>query len=228
MTSRNLSHIEAILFDIDGTLADTDDAMVARVERWLRFVRLVLPHRDAHRAARQLVMAAETPVNKVVAWLDRTGLDQALGPVLEWLHRLRGITGQSKTHLIPGVLPALERLSERYPLGIVTAREQRSAQVILEMNGLGSLFRCVATARTCQRAKPHPDPVLWAVSQLGLSPQQCLMVGDTTSDILAGRAAGALTVGVLCGFGERDELEDAGADLILDHTAQVAALLLGD
>ncbi len=223
---RNLGAIEAVLFDIDGTIADTDDAMVARAERWLRLLRPLLPNRDVHHAARRLVMAAETPVNNIVGWLDRTGLDQALGPVLEWLHRLRGIAGRSETHLIPGVLPALKRLSERYPLGIVTAREQRSAQSVLEVNGLGSLFHCVATARTCARAKPHPDPVLWAADQLGVTPQQCVMVGDTTADVLAGRAAGVLTVGVLCGFGERAELEDAGADLILDHTAQVADLLL--
>jgi len=53
------------------------------------------------------------------------------------------------------------------------------------------------------------------------------MVGDTTADIIAGKSAGLKTVGVLCGFGERTELERAGADLILNSTADLADLLLG-
>ena len=89
------------------------------------------------------------------------------------------------------------------------------------------MFQCVATARTCRRAKPNPDPVLWAVDQIGANPAFCLMVGDTTADIIAGNAAGLQTVGVLCGFGERTELEEAGADFILDSTAELADLLLG-
>jgi len=68
--------------------------------------------------------------------------------------------------------------------------------------------------------------VLWAAEQLGLPPKCCLMVGDTTVDIRAGRAAGTQTVGVLCGFGDRAELERAGADLILESTAELAGVLL--
>ena len=60
-----------------------------------------------------------------------------------------------------------------------------------------------------------------------MPPDACLMIGDTTVDIRAGHAAGAQTVGVLCGFGEERELRRRGADLILQSTAQVAQLLLG-
>jgi len=60
---------------------------------------------------------------------------------------------------------------------------------------------------------------------MGVPPENCLMVGDTTVDIRAGRAAGAQTVGVLCGFGYREELERAGADAILNSTGELANLL---
>jgi phosphoglycolate phosphatase len=226
MTGIDLSSIEAILFDIDGTIADTDDAIVARLERWFQPFQRILSGQDAHATARSFVMRIETPVNGLVGWLDHTGLDQFIGPVLERLHRLRGIADRSHAALIPGIVSSLDRLGQKYPLGIVTAREQQSALAILEAHGLRSRFQCVATARTCRRAKPHPDPILWAVNELGVSPQGCIMVGDTTTDIRAGKAAGVHTVGVLCGFGEREELEEAGADLILGNTAELAKLLL--
>jgi phosphoglycolate phosphatase len=62
---------------------------------------------------------------------------------------------------------------------------------------------------------------------MGVDPQACLMVGDTTVDIRAGRAAGAQTIGVLCGFGTQRELERAGADLIVSSTADLAEILAG-
>jgi phosphoglycolate phosphatase len=219
--------LDALLFDIDGTIADTDDAMIARLAKRLRPLRQWLPDKDPKLAARRIAIRLETPVNSIVSWLDRTGLDQILGPLVDGLYRLRGVADRSHAALIPGVKDALERLAAHYPLGIVTAREHHSGHAILAAYGLDGLFRCVATARTVRRAKPHPDPILWAVNQLEVSPDRCLMVGDTTVDILSARAAGVHAVGVLCGFGEREELEAAGADLIVDHTAEIADLLLG-
>ena len=61
---------------------------------------------------------------------------------------------------------------------------------------------------------------------MSVATERCLMIGDTTVDIRAGKAAGAQTVGVLCGFGERPELERHGANLILDTTAKLADILL--
>ena len=60
---------------------------------------------------------------------------------------------------------------------------------------------------------------------MGVAPENCLMIGDTTVDIRAGVASGAQTVGVLCGFGERDELERRGTNLILENTAELADVL---
>jgi phosphoglycolate phosphatase len=63
---------------------------------------------------------------------------------------------------------------------------------------------------------------------MGVQPENCLMIGDTTMDILAGKRAGAQTVGVLCGFGERPELEKSGADLILENTSDLTGALRVD
>ena len=66
---------------------------------------------------------------------------------------------------------------------------------------------------------------MYAVKELGAPIERCVMVGDTTVDVSAARAAGAWAVGVLCGFGRRQELEQAGADVILDTTAELGKLL---
>jgi HAD superfamily hydrolase (TIGR01509 family) len=227
MSLLNGHAIEAIFFDLDGTIADTDDALAHRAARWFRLVRLLLPAQDEQAAARRLVMRIETPMNALVGWLDRTGLDQLVGPIMDALNRLRGSASHAQVRIIPGVQAMLERLGRHYPLGVVTARESFSTTAILAGHALAPLFQCVATARTCRRAKPHPAPILWAVAQIGASPQHCLMVGDTPADIRAGKSAGLRTVGVLCGFGDRSELERAGADLILHSTADLADLLLG-
>jgi phosphoglycolate phosphatase len=66
---------------------------------------------------------------------------------------------------------------------------------------------------------------LRAAQEKGIASENCLMVGDTTVDIRAGKAAGAQTVGVLCGFGTEKELRRAGADLILNHTYELMTVL---
>lgn len=109
----------------------------------------------------------------------------------------------------------------RFPMAVVSAGSHTATHSFLEAFGLQSHFNAVATSQTCEYTKPYPHPVIWAAGQMGIAPGHCLMVGDTVVDIKAGKAAGAQTVGVLCGFGERDELEKAGADLILNSPVEL-------
>lgn len=218
--------IRGVCFDLDGTLADTDDVLVSHLARYLRPLAPLLPGRDPHRLARDLVVRSETPANLLYALSDRLGLDEAAGPILDAMHRLRGEGRPHRFLLIPGVEETLARLHRSYPLAIVSSRDERGVRAFLDQFALTPLFRCLASARTCRRIKPHPAPLLWAAREMSLPPQACLMVGDTTVDILAARAAGAQSVAVLCGFGQRAELERAGADLILDATPALADILL--
>ncbi len=216
--------IRALLFDVDGTLSDTDDLYVRRVQGWLRPLERLLPAFDASRAARTLVMRAETPGNTVYSLADTLGLDDLLYRLFARLPRR---DTQAHFLLVPGVRTMLERVAQRYPLAVVSARGALSTRKFLKQYDLQGFFRVVVTAHTCKRTKPSPEPLLWAASRLGVAPGDCVMIGDTTVDIRAGRAAGAQTIGVLCGFGERTELAHAGADLLLESTADVADVLLG-
>lgn len=220
----DLGRIRAVCFDVDGTLSDTDNQWVARLERALRPLRGFFPRNDVHPLARRLVMEMETPGNLAYELLDRLHLDDEAALLLSALSWRRNDRG-GHFLLVPGVDGLLAALHPRYPLAVVSARGEASTLAFLDQYGLTAYFTAIATSQTCAHTKPFPDPILWAAERLGVEPGTCLMVGDTTVDIRAGRAAGAQTAGVLCGFGTRRELTRAGADLILATTADLAAVL---
>ena len=213
--------LEAILFDLDGTLLDSDDQAVETLAH--RLGRMGL--RDPHRAARRLVMRLETPANTAMTLLDILGLDAPLSGLTNWLRRLRGLRAPSDFRMVPGTDDALRALAQRYRLGVVTTRGRRDADAFLAQFNLGPLFEVVVTRESTWRLKPHPAPILHAARVMGLPPQRCAMVGDTTVDVRAALRAGAWAVAVLCGFGEQEELERAGAHLILPSPADLPAAL---
>ena len=127
--------------------------------------------------------------------------------------------------MVKGVFEMLAGMHSRFPMAIVSARDELTTNLFLDQFNIAPLFKSVVTSQSCRYTKPFPDPVIKAAADMGLDPQQCLMIGDTTVDIRAGKAAGAQTVGVLCGFGTERELRRAGADLILESTAQLMEIL---
>ena len=223
----DLARVQAICFDVDGTLSDTDDVWISALERRLRPFRRFFPGGELRPFARWAIMSAETPSNLVYHLLDRVSLDDEVGRLYSFISQ-RGVGRRPhRFWMIEGVGEMLRTLARHYPLAVVSARDQAGTQAFLRQFELEGLFTAVATALTCRRTKPFPDPVLWAADQMGVAPAHCLMVGDTTVDIRAGKRAGAQTVGVLCGFGQEAELRRAGADLILPGTAALAEVLLG-
>lgn len=222
------ARIQAILFDIDGTLSDTDDQFVARLSSWMRPVSFLFPDRNPLPLARKIVMLTETPGTYLMGLPDRLGLDEPLVALGDWLYQLGLGRSPAPFQLIPGVDRLLAALGGRYRLAIVSARRERIASRFLEQFHLNGAFQAVVTATTAARTKPSPDPVLWAARQLQVQVQDCLMVGDTTVDILSGKSAGAQTAGVLCGFGQEEELRRAGADLILSTPVDLLEILLNN
>ncbi len=221
----DIARIKALCFDVDGTLSDTDDLWVQRLESLLAPARFLFPRRDAKSFARWLIMASETPANFLYLLFDRLHLDDEVVFLLHALQRRQKKRPKNQYWIIPHVDEMLLGLQHRFPMSVVSARDEWSTLAFLDQFQLRPLFHCVATSQTCEFTKPFPHPVLWAAEQMGVKPEECLMVGDTVVDIKAGKQAGAQTVGVLCGFGERNELEKAGSDLILDSTPQLYEIL---
>lgn len=222
--SIELNLIQAILFDVDGTLSDTDDLYTDKLKRVLQPFHILYPGKDPGWLARKIIMALETPGNLLIGLPDVVGFDDEIFGLIDFL--ARHSHPKPKEHkIVPGVRGMLVDLSRRYPLAVVSARDERTTRMFLDNTRLSQYFQCIATAQTCKHTKPYPDPLLWVAQKMNVPVEACLMVGDTTVDIRAGKSAGTQTVGVLCGFGEKTELENNGADLILETTADLEKLL---
>ncbi len=233
----DLSRIRALCFDVDGTLADTDDHFVQRLAALFDLLPLVSGRR-AERLARQMVMAATRPVNAAYGWLDRIGLDAPLyqarrrfaarrARLRDPAHTRNPEAADEVPHeMMAGVKEMLQKLSARYPMSTISTGSAARVEAFLTHYDVRTCFRAVVTAQTTPRMKPHPDGLLFAARTMGVPPEACLMIGDTAVDIRTGVAAGAQTVGVLCGFGTEAELVRAGADLILATTSDVLAVLM--
>lgn len=216
----DVSQIKAICFDVDGTLNDTDDLYVQKVSKFLP----PSLFRDPSHTARRFVMWIEAPGNALLGLADRLGLDDEMVAVIDWFSRHRRHSDK-KFLLVPGVDAMLEKLRGRYPMSVVSARDEKGTLAFLEQYDLVRYFDVIVTGLSAQHTKPYPDPVLLAAKKMNTPPENCLMIGDTTVDIRAGKAAGAQTVGVLCGFGEEPELRMIGADEIIANTPRLLELL---
>jgi HAD superfamily hydrolase (TIGR01509 family) len=232
----DLSRVRALCLDVDGTIADTDDHLVVQIANVLDAIPL-MSGRRAERLGRQIVMGAEGPVNTAYAAMDRLGLDVPF-------HRLRGRIrearqrGRDPEHtrnleaidevpheMMAGVQEMLAVLGKRFPMCTITTGSVPRVERFLVHYKVRELFTAVVGRETTPRMKPHPDPLLFAAKAMGVAPEECLMVGDTTVDMRTGVSAGAQTIGVLCGFGTEDELLATGAGLILRTTSDLLGVL---
>ena len=217
----NRDKVQAILFDLDGTLMDTDDQAVEKLAH--RLQRLRWPH--PHRTARRLIMASETPANILITLLDMLGLDAPLMAFANRLRRWRGLHTHSDFRIMADAQEMLTAMNGRYRLAVVTTRGQAETKAFLDQHNLHDTFETLVTRESTWRLKPHPAPIRHAAQLLGVPVESCVMVGDTTVDVKSARRAGAWAVAVLCGFGERKELERAGAHVILEHTSHLSSQL---
>jgi HAD superfamily hydrolase (TIGR01549 family) len=231
-----LARVRALCFDVDGTIADTDDHLVAQIAAILDKLPMVSGRR-AERLGRQTVMGAETPVHAAYALLDRLGLDAPVSRLRTRLQaaKRRGLDPANTRNLealdevphemVAGVREMLKKLADRYPMCTISTGGAPRVQRFLEHYEVDHLFKAVVGAQTTRRMKPHPEPLFYAAEAMAVKPEECLMIGDTTIDIRTGVSAGAQTVGVLCGFGTESELRRAGAGLILRTTSDLLAVL---
>lgn len=219
--------VRAFLFDLDGTLLDSDDMAVERWATRLRPVAFLDRVYDSKKLARRLIMALESPVNGLITLLDILGLDNLVLSMGERLNKLQAHQSPHRYRCVEGAIELIHELGQHYDLGIVTTRNHEDVQKFLQKFELEGVFKVIVTRQDVKRLKPHPESVRYAAKQLGILPEQCAMIGDTTVDMLAGKRAGALTVAVLCGFGERSELERLKPDLVLEITSQLPQHLTG-
>lgn len=212
--------VRAVLFDLDGTLADTAGDLALALNR-VRHDRglppepiaKLRPHASA--GARGLLgagMNVEPDDSEYLALRDAFLLhyEQCLAET---------------TRLFAGVAQLLDALDSRgFAWGIVTNKATRFTRPVVAALKLATRARAVVSGDTTPHAKPHPEPLLHAARTLAVAPSQCVYVGDDLRDVLAGNAAGMSTLVARWGYLGVDEPHDkwpatGGADRPLDVLA---------
>ena len=221
----SLHHIKAILFDLDGTLVETDNRWASQLSTRLHPLQRILPRLNPDALGRWLVMAIESPSNYAVSIAEHVGLGKAMLGLADRVRKSKGVATRGASEQVAGTRAMLEKLAPDFKLGVVTTRARPEAMSFVQQLDLSDFFPVVVTRSDVFRMKPSPHPVLRGAEMLGVAPEHCIMVGDTTMDVRAAKRAGAVAVAVLSGFGERRELERAGADLVLDRAEQLLAYL---
>ena len=209
MTGRDL-----VVFDVDGTLVDSQHHILDAMHFAFGEAGLPLPERETALA----VVGLSLPVA-----MARLAPDLAAEEVealvahyrASFMERRRGEDGVPP--LYPGARAALERLAARPGtlIGVATGKARRGLDHILAGHGLAHF---VATAQTADDhpSKPHPSMLLAALAATGVAADRAVMVGDTEFDVAMGRAAGMATIGVAWGYHPRARLAAAGADAIIE------------
>ncbi|RJX29116.1 MAG: DUF120 domain-containing protein [Dethiobacter sp.] len=214
-----------IIFDLDGTLIDSVDLYYSILCEGCQELGLARPPREKvlevmgrgtgfWEAWDELITAME------LDW-EKEKLRERCLFILEEIWQRRY---DHEVRFFPGAVKLLSCLQAAgVRMGIVTSSFYKKKMNLFTENGLdpSALFRSVINRRDTLKNKPDPEPVLRCLQELEIPAAKCLCVGDSPCDIIAGREAGLVTVGVLTGTGTRRTLSKEGADVILDAVTEL-------
>jgi pyrophosphatase PpaX len=217
-----------ILFDLDGTLVDTTELILASFA-WTFQHHLPgrLPARDAliHTFGRSLPAV----LRELAVEHDDGDPDVLTAQMLATYRDFQLERHDTLIQPFPGVAEMLRELRARQRrLGLVTSKREGFARRGLAVFGLEALFEVAVFHDDTTRHKPQPEPLLLAAERAGLMPGDVVYVGDSIHDVAAGRAAGMRTVAVLWGPFDRAVLERAGPDHFVERPEDLVALLTKD
>ncbi len=210
----------AVLFDLDGTLADTAPDLAAavnkmRTDRGLEETPFEQLRPVASAGARGLIGVAfgTTPADAGYDAMRTEFLDNYAARIAE------------RTRLFDGTQELLKAIEARgMSWGIVTNKPERFTNALVPLIGLGHAA-CVVSGDTTAHPKPHPEPLLEAARRIQLDAGTCWYVGDDLRDIQAGKAAGMPTIAAAWGYCGHTEPHSWEADLIADTPGSLIALL---
>ncbi len=207
----------ALLFDLDGTLVDSIELLVASME-------YSFEGRERRPSVAEWLALIGTPLDAMLArWADGPAdVEQLRARYRE--HQLAKHDAMLK--LYPGMVEAVRALhAEGHALAVVTSKLEVGARRALKFAQIEDCFTAVVGIDHTTKHKPEPEPVWYALERLGMPRERALFVGDSTHDMLAGRAAGVRTAAVLWGPYRRDELAPTTPDYWLERAEDLEPLV---
>ncbi|WP_432472112.1 phosphoglycolate phosphatase [Amphritea sp. HPY] len=213
-----------VLFDLDGTLLDSVPDLALATDQMLQT--LGRPPAGEEQVRSWVGNGAPMLVKRALsgqqepsqAELDQTLFDQAFPLFLDFY----GNCCAAKSQLYAGVREFLDQLvAESVTMGLITNKPIGFTEPLLEEFRLQQYFSIVLGGDSLEQKKPDPLPLLHAMQQLQINPEQTLMVGDSRSDIHAARAAGCPVVAVSYGYNHGEPISGYQPDLIVDNLLEL-------
>ncbi len=206
--------VSGIFFDLDGTIVDSRGAYVEAARTAFQALGLEAVEAEvALEIPRKL--EKKQPINDIV----KGDIRKFLAVYMKTYYAI----SKEKTKLIPNISATLETLSEKAKLALITMRNvpKKAVTAELEHFGIAKYFTHVVTAMDTHKPKPSPEALIKTVKALDIQICDCVIVGDSISDIRAGKAAGAKSIAVLTGLFSHEELAKENPDLIIKNVTKL-------
>ncbi|NSL51839.1 pyrophosphatase PpaX [Calidifontibacillus erzurumensis] len=199
--------VDTLLFDLDGTLIDTNELIITSFQH-------TLDHYFPGQFTREdILQFIGPPLIDSFSKLDRDKAEE----MMQFYRNFNHAKHDELVKEFPGVYDAIKTLHEKnYKLAIVTTKKRVTTEMGLKLTKLEPFFDAVVTLDEITHAKPHPEPLLKALDLVGSKPEQAIMVGDNRHDIEGGKNAGTLTAGVAWALKGREHLEQFKPDFMLE------------
>jgi len=194
-----------ILFDLDGTLIDSTEAILESFAYAFDAFGLETP------ADGKITAEIGHPLDRM--FLSLGVAEKEVYRYVETYKAYYRHISREKTTLLPGAEEAVRRAAEAGRVGVVTTKTATFSIELLEHMELMSYFEVLIGREDVEFPKPHPEPVLKALSAMGGEKERCWMIGDTCMDMHAARDAGVTGVGVTSGYGSKKALRECSTFL---------------
>jgi len=216
---------EMVLFDLDGTLVDSAPDLAYSVDATL--LEIGLPARGEVKIRHWIGNGLERTLKR--ALLDNmTGepdtdlYNKALSVFME----IYANNATRKSRLYDGAIEGMDYLkNNNYKIGCVTNKREKFTHILLKALGVFDDFGIVISGDTLPKKKPDPLPLLHAAEHFKVRPEHALMVGDSTNDVNAARAAGFKILCVSYGYNHGRDIREAKPDAVVDSLAEMPALM---
>lgn len=199
--------MKTILFDLDGTLIDSTDAIIESFEAAYETFGMLAPQSD------EIKSLIGYPLDIMFKDLGIKG--DVLGYIDAYKQHYRLIS-KAKTSFLPLAIEAIEEASRIATLGIVTTKTGRYSKELLEHMGVMHYFSALIGREDVQNPKPHAEPILKAMDLLNADRDLTWMIGDTILDLHSAKSANIKSIGVLCGYGKGSDLQKHTEHVVRD------------
>jgi phosphoglycolate phosphatase len=219
--------IKGLLFDLDGTLVDSAPDLAVAINRMCSDLgRGPLDEKSIRdwigNGASVLVKRALSNSRDVSSGLDESMVAEALKRFMLYYRETLCV----HSRLYPGVAQTLRHLqASNHLLAVVTNKPEALIAPLLGGLGIADCFALTVGGDTLPRKKPNPMPLEYAVDQLGLRVEQCLMVGDSRNDIQAAKALGMRSIGVSYGYNYGESIQTYQPEAVAEHFAEIVEIL---